>query len=172
MPLRSFKHPASQSRFSPTERKDGAFADRLRELLSSARYVAGPSLDGQSQRRANGPGEFNEHVEAGIDPRAARREKEARDSMTVAKAHVLYMVAVREGRSSLDGVWSARCAATVRPPRSSWCDLPEEDTRALTDTCMPGFELLRQAGVEYEFWTSPSECPHLASRAARPIFRR
>lgn len=45
-------------------------------------------------------GELNEQVEAGIDPRVVRREKEARDSMTVAKAHALYMVAVREGRSS------------------------------------------------------------------------
>lgn len=43
---------------------------------------------------------LNEQIEAGIDPRVERREKEARDSMTVAKAHALYMVAVREGRSS------------------------------------------------------------------------
>jgi len=44
--------------------------------------------------------ELNEQAEVGIDPRAARRAKEARESMTVAKAHALYMVAVHEGRSS------------------------------------------------------------------------
>ncbi|WP_380872099.1 phage integrase [Sphingomonas sp. DBB INV C78] len=39
---------------------------------------------------------LNEQVEAGIDP----REERARLSMTVARAHGLYMQAVREGRSS------------------------------------------------------------------------
>lgn len=43
---------------------------------------------------------LNEQVEAGIDPRETAREELARNSMTVAKAHGLYMVAVREGRSS------------------------------------------------------------------------
>ena len=39
-----------------------------------------------------------EAIEAGIDPRAALREENKRAS--VAKAHKLYMTAVREGRSS------------------------------------------------------------------------
>lgn len=43
---------------------------------------------------------LNQQVEAGIDPREAIRAEEARTSMTVAKAHGLYMDAVREGRSS------------------------------------------------------------------------
>ncbi len=43
---------------------------------------------------------LNEQVEKGIDPRVAAREANERASMTVAKAHSLYMVAVREGRSS------------------------------------------------------------------------
>ena len=43
---------------------------------------------------------LNEQVEAGIDPRQARRAEQARASMTVGRAHELYMVAVREGRSS------------------------------------------------------------------------
>lgn len=55
------------------------------------------------------------------------------------------------GEEFVDEDWSARCAATVRPPRSSWRDLPEQEARALTEACRPGFELLRQAGVEYEF---------------------
>lgn len=52
-------------------------------------------------------GALNDQVEAGTDPREAMRaekaDKEARKAranMTVAKAHKLYMVAVREGRSS------------------------------------------------------------------------
>lgn len=43
---------------------------------------------------------LNENVEAGIDPRVAQREEKARAEMTVARAHGLYMIAVREGRSS------------------------------------------------------------------------
>jgi integrase len=45
-------------------------------------------------------GALNDQVDAGVDPRQARRDEEARQSMTVAKAHALYMVAVHEGRSS------------------------------------------------------------------------
>jgi len=49
-----------------------------------------------------------------------------------------------------DADWIAHCAATVRPPRSTWRDLPEEDAHALTEACRPGFEALAAAGVEYE----------------------
>jgi putative sulfotransferase len=55
------------------------------------------------------------------------------------------------GDEFVDEAWSARCAATVRPPRSTWRDLPEADARALTEACRPGLELLRDAGVRYEF---------------------
>jgi putative sulfotransferase len=55
------------------------------------------------------------------------------------------------GEEFVDEDWSARCAATVRPPRSTWRDLPDDDARALTEACRPGFELLRAAGVDYEF---------------------
>lgn len=44
--------------------------------------------------------ELNAQLEAGIDPREAAREEALRSSMTVAKAHALYMEAVREGRGS------------------------------------------------------------------------
>jgi putative sulfotransferase len=54
------------------------------------------------------------------------------------------------GDEFVDGDWSTRCAATVRKPRSTWRDLPEEDARALTDACRPGFDLLREAGVHYD----------------------
>ena len=43
---------------------------------------------------------LNAEVEAGIDPRETIRAAELRASMTVAKAHGLYMHAVREGRAS------------------------------------------------------------------------
>ncbi len=43
---------------------------------------------------------LNDQTEMGLDPREARRAAEQRASMTVKKAHTLYMVAVREGRSS------------------------------------------------------------------------
>jgi hypothetical protein len=43
---------------------------------------------------------LNQLVEAGIDPRVAQREEKVRAGMTVARAHELYMVAVREGRAS------------------------------------------------------------------------
>ena len=43
---------------------------------------------------------LNEKVEAGTDPREVLRAEKARHEMTVARAHELYMVAVREGRAS------------------------------------------------------------------------
>ncbi|WP_159980615.1 MULTISPECIES: hypothetical protein [unclassified Novosphingobium] len=50
------------------------------------------------------------------------------------------------GEEFCDEDWSARCAATVRQPKSSWRKLPDEEARALTEVCSPGFELLREAG--------------------------
>ena len=43
---------------------------------------------------------LNEKVEAGTDPRVALREEKNRQDFTVARAHALYMTAVREGRAS------------------------------------------------------------------------
>lgn len=43
---------------------------------------------------------LNEQIDAGLDPREVLREEYEQTSMTVARAHKLYMVAVREGRSS------------------------------------------------------------------------
>jgi integrase len=43
---------------------------------------------------------LNEKVELGIDPREALRVEQERATMTVARAHKLYMEAVREGRAS------------------------------------------------------------------------
>jgi Sulfotransferase domain/Sulfotransferase family len=54
------------------------------------------------------------------------------------------------GEAFVDDEWSARCAATVRKPKSTWRDLPEDDARTLTEACRPGFEHLRAAGVHYD----------------------
>jgi putative sulfotransferase len=54
------------------------------------------------------------------------------------------------GEEFIDEKWSARCAATVRKPESTWRDLPAEEARELTEACRPGFELLREAGVRYD----------------------
>lgn len=44
--------------------------------------------------------DLNEKTEAGVDPRVAQREEKIRSEMTVARAHGLYMIAVKEGRAS------------------------------------------------------------------------
>jgi len=54
------------------------------------------------------------------------------------------------GDDFVDDAWSTRCAATVRTPRSTWRNLPEETALALTEACRPGFEQLRAAGVHYD----------------------
>ncbi|NML12592.1 tyrosine-type recombinase/integrase [Sphingobium sp. AR-3-1] len=41
---------------------------------------------------------LNQQIDAGVDPREIEKEKNLRESMTVNRAHVLYMTAVREGR--------------------------------------------------------------------------
>ena len=64
--------------------------------------------------------------------------------------HQLNTLTTFLGEDYIDEDWSARCAATVRPPRSTWRDLPEDEARDLTAACRPGFELLRAAGVEYQ----------------------
>lgn len=55
------------------------------------------------------------------------------------------------GGDFVDQDWSARCAATVRAPHSTWRDLPDEEARALTEACRPGLEMLREVGVNYDF---------------------
>lgn len=43
---------------------------------------------------------FNELLDAGLDPRIVEQETVARETLTVARAHDCYMLAVREGRAS------------------------------------------------------------------------
>jgi hypothetical protein len=54
------------------------------------------------------------------------------------------------GDEFVDDDWSARCAATVRQPRTTWRDLPDADARALTEACRSGFDQLRSVGVHYD----------------------
>lgn len=53
------------------------------------------------------------------------------------------------GNEFIDNAWVTRCSATVRPPRSTWRDLPQDEAHTLTEACRPGFEALKQAGVRY-----------------------
>ena len=62
----------------------------------------------------------------------------------------LDIIAAFLGQDYIDEDWSARCAATVRKPRSTWRDLPADEAHALTEACRPGFELLAAAGVHYD----------------------
>lgn len=43
---------------------------------------------------------LNQEIDAGLDPRDRLRDENSKSAMTVARAHDLYMIAVREGRSS------------------------------------------------------------------------
>jgi putative sulfotransferase len=65
--------------------------------------------------------------------------------------HQLDMLAGFLGEDYIDDDWSSGCAVTVRKPRSTWRDLPKDEVYALTEACRPGFELLRGAGVQYDF---------------------
>jgi putative sulfotransferase len=65
----------------------------------------------------------------------------------------LDLLAIFLGDDFINDGWAARCAATVRKPRSTWRDLPGKDARDLTEACRPGFELLREAGVHYDVST-------------------
>ena len=77
---------------------------RYRRLVAGTKVVATlfgglfparPIADAREWARG-----LNEKTESGIDPREALREEKTRAEMTVARAHELYMVAAREGRSS------------------------------------------------------------------------
>jgi hypothetical protein len=54
------------------------------------------------------------------------------------------------GEDFVDDAWSTRGAASVRRPRSTWRDLPEETTRVMTAACQHGFDALRAAGTIYD----------------------
>lgn len=58
-------------------------------------YPAEPIADARAWGR-----DLNDKTEAGLDPRIIQSEAKALAEMTVAKAHALYMDAVREGRTS------------------------------------------------------------------------
>ncbi|WP_407673069.1 integrase arm-type DNA-binding domain-containing protein [Novosphingobium beihaiensis] len=67
--------------------RKGSLADPITPGLFPAQTIA------QAREWARG---LNQQVEAGIDP----REEQRHNSMNVEKAHGLYIVAVREGRST------------------------------------------------------------------------
>jgi putative sulfotransferase len=65
--------------------------------------------------------------------------------------------------SLVDEDWAQRAAATIRPVRSSWQALPDDEQSALTDTCAPGFQALSN----YGFARHPDGVP-----ASRPLLSR
>ena len=54
------------------------------------------------------------------------------------------------GEEFVDEDWSTLCEATVREPRPTCRDSPEEEAPALIEACRPGFALLREAGIDYD----------------------
>ncbi len=58
--------------------------------------------------------------------------------------------------SFVDEDWVQRAAATIRPVRSSWRNLPVLEQSALTDACAPGFQVLSKHGLEPD---SGGACP-------------
>jgi len=81
---------------------------------------------------------LNDNVEAGIDPREERRIADERASMTVARAHALYIEAAREGRGSrakrlnkprtiVDKLKIYRCDIAPKLARKSIYGVSEDD---------------------------------------------
>lgn len=82
--------------------------------------------------------ELNEKVEAGIDPREEKRLADERATMTVARAHALYIEAAREGRASrakrlnkprtiVDKLKIYRCDIAPKLAKRSIYDITERD---------------------------------------------
>ena len=112
-----FLCPAAIDRLTVGELKDQSTPGLSIEVLSTGKkvwkYKRRVSGGGPLVRLSLGPfpaysiaaarewaEKLNEQAEAGIDPREVIRAEEARTSMTVARAHKLYMQAVQEGRAS------------------------------------------------------------------------
>lgn len=82
--------------------------------------------------------ELNEKVEAGVDPREEKRLADERATMTVARAHTLYIEAAREGRASrakrlnkprtiVDKLKIYRCDIAPKLGKRSIYDITERD---------------------------------------------
>ena len=89
--------------------------------------------------------ELNAKVEAGIDPREERRIADERATMTVARAHGLYIEAAREGRASrakrmnkprtiVDKLKIFRCDIAPKLGERSIYDITERDLLLLVQT--------------------------------------
>jgi hypothetical protein len=84
----------------PSGRKRWQFRRRIHGSTTTVKMNLGPfPVHSIADARAWAAG-LNEHVEAGRDPREVLRQEEDRATMTVARAHELYMTAVGEGRAS------------------------------------------------------------------------
>lgn len=88
---------------------------------------------------------LNEKVETGVDPREAQRQADTRASMTVARAHEIYIDAAREGRASrakrvnkprtiADKLKIFRCDIAPKLGKRSIYDITEKDLLSLVNT--------------------------------------
>lgn len=84
----------------PSGKKKWKFRRRLAGGMPAIKLVLGSFPTFSVAEARAWARQLNEEIEAGIDPRLVRHEEEERAAMTVARAHALYMEAVREGRSS------------------------------------------------------------------------
>lgn len=101
--------------------------------LTLGLYPANPIADAREWACA-----LNEKVEAGVDPREEKRIADERASMTVARAHALYIQAAREGRGSrakrlnkprtiVDKLKIYRCDIAPKLARKSIYGITEDD---------------------------------------------
>jgi hypothetical protein len=84
----------------PSGKKKWKYRRRLPGGAPAIKLVLGPFPTFSIAEARTWARQLNEEIESGIDPRLAKCEEEKRAAMTVARAHALYMEAVREGRSS------------------------------------------------------------------------
>lgn len=91
----------------PSGKKQWKYRRRLQKSAAFVKLSLGQFPAHSIADAREWAGKLNREIEAGVDPREALRAEEERiraeeerSTMTVDRAHLLYMVAVREGRSS------------------------------------------------------------------------
>lgn len=84
----------------PSGRKNWIFRRRMPQTDVTVKMILGSDRRHSIAAARTWARKLNRQVEAGIDPREIVRASRSRRRMSVARAHSLYMTAVREGRSS------------------------------------------------------------------------
>lgn len=156
---RIFSIMSALSQYLSVEPLTSSDRSKIDQLPAELRPFLPESFDADAFRAFRIPlqhcGEFwSQQIEMGLNALAELRSDRLltlryEDFFVDAKGQ-LDTLAAFLGEEFIDECWSARCAATVRPPRSTWRDLAREDARALTEACRPGFEALAAAGIHYD----------------------